>query len=324
MHLLGAVLAAVAAGATDQQYLVMTLPSLRQVAYVKLPDPTTRVLVLSGLVAPKSLAIDNALNRLYVTDSAQLKVFWYQLSIIGDKLIQNGVQHIALEGVETNNIAVDGTGNMYFSGKQILLPPNTPTEGIWRNAAINLHTGATKVPSTIYSAGNTGTPAGFAASSGVATDNLYVYWGNSQNGKTQGTIVRAPAGGGGTSVPLSLEEESARAITLTPTYMFYTTETGIYGAQKMKLDSSCAEGACVKISDKIEDAQGIVWDGDGTVYVADSTAGKIFSFPAGSLEEHTLTEVVGAAPRVLGLAFISITAFARAAALAVILFAATW
>merc|ERR1719387_3155723 len=139
---------------------------------------------------------------------------------------------------------------------------------------------------------------------------------------TQGTVVRAPSGGGGAAVALSLEEESCRAITLTPTYMFYTTETGIYGAQKMKLDSSCAEGACVKISDKIEDAQGIVWDGDGTVYVADSTAGKIFSFPAGSLEEHTLTEVVGAAPRVLGLAFISITAFARSAA-ALLLFAAT-
>ena len=28
------------------------------------------------------------------------------------RLIQNGVQHIALETVETNNIAVDGTGNM--------------------------------------------------------------------------------------------------------------------------------------------------------------------------------------------------------------------
>jgi hypothetical protein len=322
MHLLGAVLAALVAGSTDQQYLVMTLPSLRQVAYVKLPDPTLRILVLSGLVAPKSLAIDNALYRLYVTDSAQQKVFWYQLSIIGDKLIQNGVQHIALETVETNNIAVDGTGNMYFSGKQLLLPPNTPTEGIWRNAAINLHTGATKVPSTIYSAGNTGSPAAFAASSGVATDNLYVYWGNSQNGKTQGTIVRAPAGGGGTAVMLSMEEESARSITLTPTYMFYTTETGIYGAKKMKLDSGCADGACVKISDKIDDAQGIVWDGDGTIYVADSTAGKVYSFPAGSLEEHELTEVVPAAPRVLGLAFVTITSFARAAA-ALLLFAAT-
>jgi hypothetical protein len=322
MRLLGAVLAAVVAGSTDQQYLVMTLPSLRQIAYVKLPDPTLRVLVLSGLVAPKSLAVDNALYRLYVTDSAQQKVFWYQLSIVGDKLIQNGVQHIALETVETNNIAVDGTGNMYFTGKQLLLPPNTPTEGVWRNAAINLHTGATKVPATIYSGGNTGAPPAFSASSGVATDNLYVYWGNAQGGKTSGTVVRAPSGGGGTAVALTLEEESARNIALTPTYMFYTTETGVYGAKKMKLDSSCADGACVKISDKIEDAQGIVWDGDGTIYVADSTAGKVFSFPAGSLEEHTLTEVVPAAPRVLGLAFVTITAFARSAA-ALLLFAAT-
>jgi len=322
MYLLGAVLAALVAGSTDLQFLVMSLPSLRQIAYVKLPDPTTRILVLSGLVAPKSLAIDNALYRLYVTDSAQQKVFWYQLSIVGDKLIQNGVQHIALETVETNNIAVDGTGNMYFSGKQLLLPPNTPTEGIWRNAAINLHTGATKVPSTIYSAGNTGAPAAFAASSGVATDNQYVYWGNAQNGMTQGTVVRAASGGGGTAVMLSLAEESCRNIALTPTYMFYTTETGIYGAKKMKLDSSCAEGACVQISSNISDAQGIVWDGDGTIYVADSTAGKVFSFPSGSLEKHHLTEVVSAAPRVLGLAFVTVTSFARAAAV-LLFFAAT-
>lgn len=98
----------------EKQFLVMTLPTLRQIAYVALPDPVLRVLVIKDLVAPRSLALDAGLFRLYVTDSAQQKVFWYQLSVQGDKLITDGTQHIALESVETNNIAVDGAGNLYF------------------------------------------------------------------------------------------------------------------------------------------------------------------------------------------------------------------
>lgn len=301
MRLLCALIALVAG---QDQFLVMTLPTLRQVAYIKLPDPTLRVLVLSGLIAPKSLAIDTAMYRLYVTDSAQLKVFWYQLSIIGDKLIQNGQQHIALEGVETNNIAVDGVGNMYFTGKQMVLPPQSPVPGVWRNPAINLHTGVTKVPSVVYTGANTGAPAKYAAASGVATDNLYVYWANAQSGQTSGTIVKAPAGGG-TPVALSMEEDNARAIAITPVSLFYTTNAGIHGVSKSKIDSSCSENSCVLVSSEAKDPQGIVWDGDGTVYVADAAAGKIYSFPAGSLEEHKLTEVCSA-PRVTGLAFVTV------------------
>jgi hypothetical protein len=305
------------------QFLVMTLPTLRQVAYIKLPDPTLRVLVLSGLVAPKSLAIDTKMYRLYVTDAAQVKVFWYQLSIVGDKLIQNGQQHIALDGVETNNIAVDGAGNMYFTGKQLVLPPQSPVPGVWKNANIALYTGATKVPSNVYNAGNTGAPAKYAAASGIATDNLNVYWGNAQSGQTAGTIVKAPVGGG-TPVALSMEEDNARGIAITPVSVFYTTNEGIHGVAKSKIDSSCSENSCVKVSSEVQDAQGIVWDGDGTVYVADAAQGKIFSFPAGSLEEHKLTEVCSAV-RVHGLAFVTVfptaTSFAAYVA-SMLLFAA--
>jgi len=314
MRLLCALIALVVG---QDQFLVMTLPTLRQVAYIKLPDPTLRVLVLSGLVAPKSLAVDTKMYRLYVTDSAQQKVFWYQLSIIGDKLIQNGQQHIALEGVETNNIAVDGAGNMYFTGKQLVLPPQSPVPGVWRNSNMALYTGATKVPSVVYTGANTGSPAKYVAASGVATDNLNVYWGNAQQGQTAGTIVKAPAGGG-TPVALSLEEDSARAIAITPVSVFYTTNEGVHGVAKSKIDSSCSENSCVKVSAEVQDPQGIVWDGDGTVYVADAAQGKIFSFPAGSLEEHKLTEVCSAT-RVHGLAFVTVfptaTSFAYLAGL---------
>lgn len=301
----------------QDQFLVMTLPTLRQVAYIKLPDPTLRVLVLSGLVSPKGLAVDTGLYRLYVTDSANAKVYWYQLSIIGGKLIQNGQQNVALEGVATNNIAVDGVGNMYFTGKQLVLPPQSPVPGVWKNPAINLHTGVTKVPANVYNGGNTGSPAAYVAASGVATDNLNVYWGNPQQGQTSGTIIKAPAGGG-TPHALSMQEDNARGIAITPVSVFYTTNEGIHGVSKAKVDPGCSENSCVLVSAEVQDPQGIVWDGDGTVYVADAAQGKIFSFPAGSLEEHKLTEVCSAT-RVHGLAFVTVfptaTSFAYLAGL---------
>merc|ERR1719263_570753 len=282
-----------ALAAAEKQFLVMTLPNLRQIAYVALPDPVLRVLVIKDLVAPRSLALDAGLFRLYVTDSAQQKVFWYQLSVQGDKLITDGTQHIALESVETNNIAVDGSGNLYFTGKQLVLPPLTPTSGVWRNSALNLHTGVTNMPGAVWTGANTGNPAG--------------------------TLVVAPSdppdmNAEGAVRMLTDNADSARSITLTPSFLFYTTPDGIYGVTKTKTGSDCAPDTCKLISTEATEPQGITWDGDGTVYVADAAGSKVWSFPSGALMAHHLTHVCDA-PRVHGLVLVQVPDKEAAAAM---------
>lgn len=300
-----------ALAAAEKQFLIMTLPTLRQIAYVALPDPVLRVLIIKDLVAPRSLALDTGLFRLYVTDSAQQKVFWYQISVQGNKLISDGTQHIALESVETNNIAVDGVGNLYFTGKQLVLPPLSPTSGVWRNSALNLHTGTTNFPDSVWTGANTGAPAKWNSAAAVATDNLNVYWGNAQQGEATGTVVKAPASppdmNAGSAVRMLTHnvDSGSRAITLTPTFLFYTTSEGVWGIRKSKMDSGCDEDTCKLVSKELLDGQGIAWDGDGTVYVADAAQSKIFSFPSGALMEHHLTFVADA-PRVHGLVIVQV------------------
>jgi len=301
-----------ALAAAEKQFLVMTLPNLRQIAYVALPDPVLRVLVIKDLVAPRSLALDQNLFRLYVSDSAQQKVFWYQISIQGDKLISDGTQHIALESVETNNIAVDGSGNLYFSGKQLVLPPLTPTSGVWRNSAIGLHTGVTNMPSPVWTPGNTGAPAKWSSAAAVATDNLNVYWGNAENAETLGTVVKAPADPPDMNAEASVRmlthntATGARAMALTPKFLFYTTADGIYGIAKGKMDDRCDADTCQLVSNALADAEGIAWDGDGTIYVADKGQSKIFSFPSGGLSSHPHLTEIADAPKVHGLIIVQV------------------
>jgi len=311
---------AVAAG---DSFLVMTLPTLRQIAYVALPDPVLRQLVVSGLVNPRGVALDSGLFRLYVTDSAQQKVFWYQLSIQGGRLITDGTQHIALESVETDNIAVDGGGNLYFTGKQLVLPPLSPTSGVWRNSALNCHTGTTNAPGVVWTAANTANK--WSSSAAVATDNLAVFWGPAQNGEATGTVVKAPTDPPdmkpeGAVMTLAHNEDAVKGIVLTPNFLFYTTPDGVYGITKSKSDAGCEdENTCRLISSETKSPVGIAWDGDGTVYVADSEQNKVFSFPSGALLSHHLTtvcetELGGAKHGVHGLAIVQVAEKPAAAA----------
>lgn len=63
---------------STEEYLIMSLPGTRMLSYSRLSiDPTVlRPLVISGLITPKSLALDAENFRLFVADPANLKIFW--------------------------------------------------------------------------------------------------------------------------------------------------------------------------------------------------------------------------------------------------------
>merc|ERR1719310_1142113 len=108
----------------ETNYLIASFPELRAINYVRLPDMTWRPLVITGIMSPKSIVIDEERARMYVADTALAKIFWYQLIVLPDKtLISDGRQHVAVAAVNCRNIALDLQGELWFSGSSAPLPP---------------------------------------------------------------------------------------------------------------------------------------------------------------------------------------------------------
>jgi len=97
--------------------------------------------------------------------------------------------------------------------------------------------------------------------------------------------------------PVADNSDEVRGVVLTPTSVFYTTGEGIFGVSKSKTGAACTQATCALVSNALVQPQGMVWDGDGTVYVAeaDIEKGGIYSFPAnGPLGSHHLAKYVDA------------------------------
>merc|ERR1719426_297574 len=84
-------------------------------------------------MSPKSLAIDEDRGRLYLADTALAKILWYQLIALPDKtLISDGRQHIAVQNMAVRNLALDLTGNLWFTGASTPVPPIVSIDAIWK------------------------------------------------------------------------------------------------------------------------------------------------------------------------------------------------
>merc|ERR1719456_1834738 len=109
----------------------------------------------------------------------------------------------------------------------------------------------------------------------------------------RGSLARGSTGGGG-SLKIADNEASVSSVVITPRSIFYGGTGRIYGLPKDKTGAACGEN-CKVITDQIGDISGMAWDGDGTMYVSDFSANKVYSFPTGALEKQEPTEVFSGA-----------------------------
>lgn len=132
-----------------------------------------------------------------------------------------------------------------------------------------------------------------ASPQGVAAVGKRLYWANGANGNVNGTVVmgeveppyRAQTLQGVTpsfpSLILTNQTAVARSLAASNTMVFYTTVDTTTGSGTVIGVST--GGVAVNYVTSLGTPNGMVWDGDQTMYVADTAANMVYSFPVGRL-----------------------------------------
>mmetsp|Transcript_115682 Transcript_115682/g.338363 ORF Transcript_115682/g.338363 Transcript_115682/m.338363 type:complete len:383 (-) Transcript_115682:22-1170(-) len=302
-------------------YLIASFPGTRQVNYARLPDCTWLPLVPStGITSPEALAVDAGNRRLFVADPSVGLVYWYHLEVLEDgRLITNGMQRLAASGVSAKGLAVDSVGTLYISGQG---RGESCAYGIFKQDAAAFAAQLPPVPPAIWTPQNanvSGVGVQLVMPGGIAVDPFHVYWGNAVREQNGSSVVQAAssspnstllqAAAYSNAIKASLRQmadnvDEVRGLTLTPQGVLYAAPTGVYGARLNNAGQGCGANSdnCPLIA-SMQDPTSLVWDGDGSVLVADRGAGRIFSFPSGTIQPHMLAKVVDA-PGVFGLAML--------------------
>lgn len=228
-------------------------------------------LISKGLVHPQGLAIDHHTSKLFIADPAERSILAYSLSRSGDTLEATQAPP-AMKNVEARWVAVDGSGNLYATDE--------PSNRILKISAEQMQKGDSN-PHVLYDGLSLTSVSG---PGGIAVDNYNTFWVNKQIGTQVGSLVRAPAAlqqqrGESHSVQaLAKNADKSYGLCLAMNNLFYTQPEGTISAVK-KTGSDIAQ----KITNKLSRPRGCAWDGDGTIYVADSGANAVYSF-AGDMQ----------------------------------------
>lgn len=284
-------------------FLIFSTPKSGKISYVKLPSnghfedlEPIDLLGPSGLHHPQGLAVDHKRKRLFIADPDVQKVYYYQLAVKGNTLTCDGKQTIISEGAEARWVSVDGMGNVFFSDE----PRNT----IYKITGSKILRG--NGDAEVLYDGESFTQVNRPG--GIAVDNFHVFWTNKHDGIKSGAVVR-----GDEVLPTGIDSQvkdslSVLAANVPKSYgvclaynnVFFTdSERRIYGVKK-------TGGQVHVVSSMFKNPRGCVWDGDGTVFVADRGNGAVYSF-AGNMHQITHQDVSKAFDMddVFGLAFMS-------------------
>jgi hypothetical protein len=244
-------------------------------------------LVTHGLKKPQGIAVDAARTWLYVADEEASAVFRFNLLFVDGKMLVDGRQIFAARNVESRWVAADGVGNIFFTDETTNLIWTVPQDVLAREeskpevlyAGSDIECKGEGLNSDGFVPRECQVIPGVSAPGGIAADNFNVFWTNKADGFTMGSVVKGsenpPETNIGSSV-MRISITSAKVYGVCPTakYIYYTEDrTMVYAVGK-------DGGTAAVVTDKLQSPRGCVWDGDGTIYVADRGTNAIYSLPA--------------------------------------------
>lgn len=196
-----------------------------------------------------------------------------------------GEKNVVMQDKCVRWIAVDTVGNLFATCEE--------TGEILKVPALQMQEDLTadeiKPPLTLYSA--TGPNAmQVTMPGGIAADTFYIYWSNKVLGGKTGSVVKAasfrPAGRKNMPavLPIARNTDAGRdyGVCVAGKTVFYTEKDNyLYAVQT-------GGGAISIVSDEMEQPRGCAWDRDGSIFVADRAAGRIYAFPSSTRNLRTV------------------------------------
>jgi len=255
------------------------------------PDPSVTPQVLltdvDGLNYPIGVAVDHPRRGLYVADVDAAKIFRWKLNLVNGALevdrTAGGVT--VVDGKAVRWLTLDSRGALFYTDEDGSGIWKVPAEQLYKSGGATsegflpsspgVYTTSPGIPKQMYD--GTKTPA-VSAPGGIAADNFHVFWGNKGLGTQVGSVVEgfetADLEKPKPVTPIALNSQKVYGVCIASGNIFYTDDkTFLYGVRKYG-------GAIATIAESMNGPRGCVWDGDGTVYVADETGNKVVSFPS--------------------------------------------
>lgn len=290
------------------EYIFVSQPGHGTVAVTTVDALTRKVIheakpiISNGLKEPCGIAIDHTRQRLYVADPKNHKVFMYKLAIgrEGDIVVDEDDQHVAVQDLTARWIAIDEKGNLFCTDEARSFIAEVKDHELEKLGEMDSDKDEVRPKFVkLYTGDRT---KQVDRPGGIAVDGQHIYWGNRARGRPYGSLLSAsedPAAQISRGVPgmvqaLSKNVDKVYGVCASPSLVFYTGGARtVYGA---KQGSYKLRGTTTVMLDNFAVPRGCVWDGDGTVFLADKGGDAIWSFPstlhgAGKVQAHKLFEV---------------------------------
>lgn len=251
-------LALAAAQAGTKRFLLISSPGQQLVQYKELPDGKVQPLVTAGVTTPEGMVVQD--NVLYIADPTQEAVIAFTLQVHDGHLIARKLRKVKT-GVRCHWVAY-GDGILYSDTDASLIDRVAESTRVHDAHVFG-------GDENLFTAGAASGPGGIAAMSGSGT----VYWTNTVGGVEKGSVVAGDIHTKATTM-LANPVEVAHGVCMSQNNVFFTADSQkLFGVKH-------TGGAVVEVSGQLGKPRGCVYDGDGTVYVADMLHGAVYSFPA--------------------------------------------
>lgn len=299
------------------KYLISSFPNIRTVAYTHLPDTVWRPLFIGNVSQPSGVVADPLSGRLFVADPGRQKIFWYQLIIEDDGLLKtSGHQFVAVDGVSAQWLAVNGLGDLYFTGALA----GSAHRAVFRQDVTKITAGNALDPLEVYSRANSGYPNPRVwMPSGVAVNSFDIYWGNEQQGISNGAVCSGTRQNIGVTSALevnvvSRQVDEVRGMAIAGETVFYLSPQAVYAAEAVARDVPPTNPSVGRVQETNItggwDPRSIAFDGENTMYWTETRSGIIYQFPSGDTNMHPMSKYIDA-PQVFGVTVYAVTGEGR-------------